>query len=42
MPPRSGSACAARSEGTCQRWEMRQGALSPRYTTDWKELPWTI
>ncbi len=27
------------AEGTGQRWVMRQAHLSPRYTTDWKELP---
>lgn len=27
------------AEGTEKRWMMRQAHLSPRYTTDWKELP---
>lgn len=27
------------SEGTGKRWVMRQARLSPRYTTDWQELP---
>jgi DNA polymerase V len=27
------------AEGTGQRWVMRQAHLSPRYTTDWSELP---
>ena len=27
------------SEGTGKRWVMRQAHLSPRYTTDWRELP---
>ena len=27
------------AEGTGQRWVMRQAHLSPRYTTDWRELP---
>ncbi|WP_031386804.1 Y-family DNA polymerase [Desulfonatronum thiodismutans] len=27
------------AEGTEKRWVMRQAHLSPRYTTDWKELP---
>ncbi|WP_045222417.1 Y-family DNA polymerase [Desulfonatronum thioautotrophicum] len=27
------------SEGTDKRWVMRQAHLSPRYTTDWKDLP---
>ncbi|SMP82945.1 impB/mucB/samB family C-terminal domain-containing protein [Desulfonatronum zhilinae] len=27
------------AEGTGQRWVMRQAHLSPRYTTDWKDLP---
>ncbi|GAB6056983.1 Y-family DNA polymerase [Desulfonatronum parangueonense] len=27
------------SEGTGKRWVMRQAHLSPRYTTNWKELP---
>lgn len=27
------------SEGTGKRWVMRQAHLSPRYTSDWRELP---
>ncbi|WP_233248375.1 Y-family DNA polymerase [Desulfonatronum sp. SC1] len=27
------------AEGTGQRWVMRQARLSPRFTTDWRELP---
>ncbi|WP_459936164.1 DUF4113 domain-containing protein [Desulfonatronum parangueonense] len=27
------------SEGTGKRWVMRQAHLSPRYTTNWRELP---
>lgn len=27
------------AEGAEKRWVMRQAHLSPRYTTDWKELP---